>query len=166
MIVLKELKTFEPVKRFYLNGFPLDERRELEDIYKLLVEEPSYHLLGVEYKTELVGLFAYWEVDDWIFGEHFTIDATCRNNGIGAEVMRLFKSHHSRIIFEVEPPIEEMACRRIGFYERLGFKLWDMPYVQPPYREGDHSMELRLMTNGEVPTEELVTEIHRKVYGV
>ena len=33
----------------------------------------------------------------------------------------------------VEIPEEEMAKRRINFYQRQGFSLWEKPYQQPPY---------------------------------
>lgn len=166
MIELRELKTIAPVERFYLAAFPKEEQRELEDMSRLLIEEPRYHIWGIEYNKNIVGLLSYWELDEWVYGEHFAIDALCRGNGMGAEVMRLFSSKYDRIIFEVEPPEEEMACRRIGFYERLGFTLWDMPYLQPPYRAGENPVPLRLMTNGMSPTESIVSEIHRVVYGV
>ena len=39
-------------------------------------------------------------------------------------------------IFCYEPE-DEMAVRRIGFYRRNGFHLWDnVPYLQPSYGEG------------------------------
>lgn len=164
MIVLRELKAVSPVEGVYLAAFPKEERREVAEISRLLLEEPRYHLLGIEYEGRIVGLLSYWELAEWIYGEHFAIDGSCRGLGVGAEVMRSFMSNKDRLILEVELPEEVMACRRVGFYERLGFKLWDMPYLQPPYRVGDEPLPLRLMTNGAEPTEELVAEIHRVVY--
>ncbi|MBR8702363.1 GNAT family N-acetyltransferase [Porphyromonas levii] len=166
MIVLRELKTMAPVERFYLEAFPREERREVEEISRLLSDEPRYHLLGIEDEGIVVGLLTYWELGEWYYGEHFAIDSSCRGHGVGAEVMKSFLLGKRQIIFEVELPEEEMACRRIGFYERLGFKLWDMPYLQPPYRVGDAPLPLRLMTNGMEPTEAIVKAIHTSVYGV
>ncbi|MCS2918128.1 hypothetical protein NXW71_08215 [Parabacteroides merdae] len=67
-------------------------------------------------------------------------------------------------------PTDEMSKRRIGFYERLGFKLDNQVYHQPPYREGGEWLEMRLMTYGDVDAEhsfELVKNcLHKNVYGV
>lgn len=166
MVILKELKEVAPVLKFYLDAFPKEERREVEDMERLLLEEPRYYLLGIELEGQIVGLLSYWDLVEWICVEHFAIDASYRGEGIGAEVMKSFVADKRQIALEVEPPEEEMACRRIGFYERLGFKLWDIPYLQPPYRVGGAPVPLRIMTRGEEPTEALITEIHRVVYGI
>ena len=44
-----------------------------------------------------------------------------------------------------------MAIRRIGFYQRQGFKLWKNDYLQPPYKEGDDfSLPLYIMAHGDL----------------
>jgi len=65
---------------------------------------------------------------------------------------------------------DEMSKRRIGFYERLGFKLDNHVYHQPPYRQGGEWLEMRLMTYGNVDLEYSFEQVknclHRNVYGV
>lgn len=85
--------------------------------------------------------------------------------------MRWFLASDSRpLVIEVEPPTDEMACRRIGFYERNGLRLWnDVEYVQPPYSPDRHAIELKLMTYGGISLsagDKYVKRIHRDVYGV
>ena len=74
------------------------------------------------------------------------------------------------VVLEVEMPTEEMSKRRIGFYERLGYVLDDHVYFQPPYRQGEPLLEMRLMTYGAIDLkqsfEEVKNCIHRYVYGV
>ena len=67
-------------------------------------------------------------------------------------------------------PEEEMARRRIGFYQRQGFTLWDKPYQQPPYKPGDGYLPMRLMAYGGIDPEQDFAKvrdcIYREVYGV
>ena len=94
-----------------------------------------------------------------------------RCGGIGGNALRWFLASDSRpLVIEVEPPTDEMACRRIGFYERNGLRLWnDVEYVQPPYSPDRHAIELKLMTYGGISLsagDKYVKRIHRYVYGV
>lgn len=164
MVELKPLQDFAPVKEIYLSSFPREERREVTDIEHLLATEPKYHILGVEYGKQLVGFISYWNLNHWSYGEHFAIDNSFRGEGVGASAMKQFLALKENVIIEVEPPTVEIARRRIGFYERLGFQLWDLPYLQPPYRDGDDWLPLCLMTHGFTPTEEVTKQIHRTVY--
>ena len=74
------------------------------------------------------------------------------------------------IVLEVERPIEEMAKRRISFYQRQGFTLWEKDYSQPPYKPGDDFLPMYLMVHGELDCEKdfetIKKRIHKEVYGV
>ena len=50
------------------------------------------------------------------------------------------------IVLEAEEPTDDITRRRIGFYQRQGFVLQDVPYQQPPYRSGDEWFPMKLMT--------------------
>ena len=71
---------------------------------------------------------------------------------------------------EVERPIEEMAQRRINFYQRQGFTLWEKDYYQPPYKPGDDFLPMYLMVHGsldpEKDYEDIRHKLHTVVYGV
>lgn len=47
------------------------------------------------------------------------------------------------ILFEVEDPDTELAQRRIGFYERMGFHLSPFEYVQSPLQKGQDDLPLK-----------------------
>lgn len=164
MVTLKEIDEVALIEALYLSSFPREERREVAEMSRLVDSEPRYHILGVYNKECLLGFLSFWELGEWTFGEHFAISPSARGNGIGAEVMRQSLSTHPQLILEVEPPTTDIAKRRVAFYERLGFKLWSIPYLQPPYREGDTPTPLRLMTSGVKPTEGLIRTIHEVVY--
>ena len=74
------------------------------------------------------------------------------------------------IVLEVERPVEEMAKRRICFYQRQGFTLWKKDYYQPPYKPGDDFLPMYLMVHGELDCEKdfetIKRRIHKEVYGV
>ena len=63
-----------------------------------------------------------------------------------------------------------MADRRIAFYERQGFVLAPLSYMQPPYRPEGAAIALNLMsTRGDwlcANHEAVCKEIYRRVYGV
>ena len=74
------------------------------------------------------------------------------------------------IVLEVEEPIDELTKRRIGFYQRQGFTIQDMPYQQPPYRKGDDWYPMKLMTlRGEDFSrqyEKVKNNIYREAYNI
>ena len=73
------------------------------------------------------------------------------------------------IILEVEPPTEEIAVRRVRFYERNGFFFNDYPYIQPSMGEGRKETPLFLMsTERKIDEEEyrmIRNTLYTKVYG-
>ena len=64
----------------------------------------------------------------------------------------------------MEEPTEEMARRRIGFYQRHGFQLWESPYLQPPYRAGDDLLPMQLMAWGALREKEAFDEVKQTLY--
>ena len=118
-----------------------------------------------------VGLITYWDFGHFHYIEHFAIAPTLRNGGHGKSVLNhLCQLLKHPIILEVEIPEEEMAQRRINFYQRQGFSLWEEPYQQPPYKVGDNYLPMLLMAYGNLECEkdfDSVKEcIYREVYNV
>ena len=68
------------------------------------------------------------------------------------------------IVLEVERPVEEMAKRRISFYQRQGFTLWEKDYCQPPYKPGDDFLPMYLMVHGELDCEKDFETISQYVF--
>ena len=102
--------------------------------------------------------------------EHFAVCPGMRNRGYGRKVLGMLRSRlRTPVVLEVERPDSELAARRIAFYRRNGFTLWESDYVQPPYRPGGDAVPMRLMVCGalcEADDFASVKEtIHREVYG-
>lgn len=162
------------VEDLYITAFPPEERRPLYKLYSLYNREDSpYNIEVIEEENKIVGFITYWDFEDYIYVEHFSISDKYRNGGFGKRSLLEFmaKMNHRPLVLEVELDTDEMAKRRIGFYQRLGFTLWDqLPYIQPPYLEGGMSLPMYLMSANGLDVaahfEEIKDTLYRKVYGV
>lgn len=97
------------------------------------------------------------------------MDANLRGGGLGSKALAQMIEHigNRKVIFEVELPSNEIAMRRIDFYKRFNFTLWEtVPYEQPPYRKEDSWLPMLLMTNGIEPSIGDITILQRRVYNV
>lgn len=154
-MILKKINSsnrsdIEFVERVYIESFPSNERRSVLEFQHLILEEGDFTVYLLVENDDRVGMLTTWNFDDFIFAEHFAIGAEFRNEGYGKTVMNKFVEEISKpLLIEVEMPDTEIAARRIGFYERLGFNQWnDIAYAQPPYNEGDLPIPMILMTYG------------------
>ncbi len=146
-MTLRTLTDFDAFYRLLERSFPDSERRGREGQLALF-NDPAYRVDAVYNSDTLQGFFALWEFDSFLFIEHFAVDPSVRGGGIGSEMLRtLLISTRKPVVLEVEPPEEDMARRRIGFYRRGGFILTDHPYLQPPMEPGKPTLPLRLMTS-------------------
>lgn len=174
----------------YEEAFPPEERRPTERWIETLrsglhrwseaAEEPDAEAypydtrpLMLEEDGRLIGFFVLWPMQDFVYGEHFAIDKARRGGGYGSRLLREVLSHCGDLPFviEVEPPhSSDIAARRCHFYERHGMQLLSGDYTQPPYREGDGWLPLRLMASdkayGETHFNDITKKIHRVVYGI
>ncbi|WP_029906094.1 GNAT family N-acetyltransferase [Prevotella sp. 10(H)] len=156
------------VENLYIESFPLSERRpvgKMLDLYR--GDSPFYIVVTIE-DDQIVGFLTYWDLDDFIFAEHFAISAEYRNGGYGRKVMDLFlKDMTKPIILEVELPTTILSERRIGFYQRIGFKLWEnVQYQQPAYLDDGIAIPMKLMTYGDMNVEKDIIDIRSRIYGV
>ena len=135
------------VEQTYIEAFPLNERRDFELTKLLIANDPAFNLYTFTQDDVYVGFITTWQFADFLYVEHFAIDNARRSGGIGSKaLMLLIEETALPILLEVELPLDEMAKRRIQFYERLEFKFHNYPYQQPPYSEGQEWVELRFMT--------------------
>ncbi|GEP91064.1 Acetyltransferase (GNAT) domain-containing protein [Chitinophaga terrae (ex Kim and Jung 2007)] len=167
MIHLYPATTARPyIRQLYIQAFPENERRGWPAQMELL-STGKLKLLEVRKGEEAVGFVFYWQLSAFSFIEHFAIDPGTRGGGIGSAVMTQLDLALKQIVLEVEPPLTEMAIRRIGFYERLGYRTFPDTYYQPPYKLGDPPLELRLMYKGlpeEISFEKVKEELYSFVY--
>lgn len=181
-------------ERIWSDSFPVEERPDVEKFRSNADSNPLFTLLAISYVQEddashsvvcqeddashnvvcqedakVVGLMTWWDFGEFIYGEHFAVSSELRGNGMGSEAFREITSSFDKpFVFEVEVPSEDnpIAGRRIRFYERCGMVLSDIPYFQPPYREGDAPTPMCLMTSdASFPLEKAKEVIYRRVYG-
>jgi ribosomal protein S18 acetylase RimI-like enzyme len=153
----------ENVAELYEQAFPHEERRNLP-AQQLLLNNGALRLALLENDGVYAGFVFYWQLTDFVFIEHFAISPGLRSSGIGSEVMQLMQQEHPRIVLEVEPPHADDSVRRIRFYERLGFKAYAYPYLQPPYLAGGTPLNMLLMQKGMSPEEHTFTKINSEIY--
>lgn len=139
---------FNRLMELYQEAFPAEERRDVEQLKRLIREKEAMYFNVVEFDGELAGLFVYWDFKEFFYLEHLAVYAEMRNNKIGQQVLDYTKEHLKGIrLLEVEPADNEMAARRIAYYERNGYQVLDKSYIQPSYDGIRSSIPLWIMGN-------------------
>lgn len=139
----------------YESAFPPEERRPTAEMPPA---DPAFRFYAIGDR----GLLTAWEFPGVTYVEHFAVFPEARGNGIGS---RTLAELGGPVILEVEPPEQsEEARKRVAFYERNGFRLLDVDYMQPAYAPGLPSIPLRLMLRGEANVTEAIRLIHSRVY--
>lgn len=149
---LKRIRTSDKEYLFAENllqtSFPEEEYRELKEQRLNTDNNSLFHNNVIYDKKEPIGIISYWLFNDFCYIEHFAISPEQRNGGYGKIVLEyLNEAIRQPIVLEVELPTTEMSKRRIGFYERLGYKLIQEFYYQPPYRKQNEKLPMYLMIN-------------------
>lgn len=180
-MILKEV-TFENksdlefIEKLYIESFPRNERRPILELHHLMEEESRFSVFLLEEKKEntRIGFITYWNLETFIFIEHFAISPEQRNGGYGQKaVQELINQTSLPLVGEIElPTISEFAGRRVKFYEKQGFKVWNLPYNQPPYEEGFNPIpmlpityrDLDFPSNFDVVRNTIYSEVYKKKY--
>ena len=138
---------FDRVYEIMEESFPYDEMRTYEG-QKALLKNDNYKLICKKDENEnIIAFMTLWKTDSFYFIEHLATSKESRGSGIGSKFLKQYIENAKKpIILEVEPPTTEIAKRRIGFYERLGFHLSDFCYEQPPLREDSNTCPLQIMS--------------------
>ena len=58
-----------------------------------------------------------------------------------------FPTRRSSDLLEIDPPVDDIARRRQGFYQRCGFAVNPYPHVHPPYRPEYPGHELVVLSS-------------------
>lgn len=138
--------SFDYIYKVYVDSFPEDERRTKEQFIEEMLN-PQANVGVISYKGEDIGLFVFWDLEEFIYGGHLAIDAAQRGKQIGDKFLKeLLRQLPKPMVIEVEKPETEIAKRRIAFYQRLGIHLCENEnYFQPIYRESGQTVPLYLM---------------------
>lgn len=159
------------IEETYVSSFPSCERRDFAALKALMFPGSRFIANALLRDGQYVGFITCWNFEKFLYIEHFAIDQTARNGGIGGKALRQFLNvWNLPAVLEVESPDDEMSKRRIGFYERLGFVLDTHPYQQPPYHAGEGGLDMLLMSYGAIDLqkeyEEVKNYLYECVYGV
>lgn len=175
MITLHRIRTrdaalYRFMEELLVASFPPQEYRALDALREMTDCRPAFANHVVCDDDRPVGLLTWWDFGDFRYVEHFAILSSLRNAGYGRRVLELLARDSSvPLVLEAEAPETETARRRIGFYERAGFAVWDREYRQPPYRPGDGFLPMWLLVRGapeRLPDLRAVRgTIYREVYG-
>ena len=146
-------------------SFIEDERRDYKDARKLFCDG-KYEILSLIYKQKRVGFISLWQLSDFTFAEHFVIHEEYRNLGLGAKALAELQRIYKKIVLEAEPPTEDVAKRRLGFYKRNGFVENEGDYFQPAYRKEGNEVRLVIMSYPDKVKSfgDAVSDIKRTVY--
>lgn len=152
-------------------SFPKSERRTKKAFRELCESESRYKIYALFSENTICAFLTVWEFEDFTFGDHFAVLPSLRGGGIGAKMLSELKSQCTLpFIIEVELPENEMARRRIGFYERNALKLCDFDYILPAMQKGCESLPMRIMTYPapltETEFEPIKDQIYKTVYNV
>lgn len=150
----------------YREAFPEEERREEGQLLRLVEEKKEMVFNVVETDGELAGLFVYWKFREFYYLEHLAVYPELRNRKIGQQVLEYVdRTLKGCRILEVEPPLTEMAARRIAYYRRNGYEVVEKTYEQPSYDGLKNSIPLWIMSNHrEMNPAKAIDIIQKEVY--
>lgn len=157
------------MKNLLVDSFPEEEYRDLGEVDRVTFSDPAFSNMLVFADGEFAGILTWWKLDGFVYIEHFATLPELRNRGYGAQILKGFLERVGEpVVLEAEPAESELAARRIAFYSRCGFTLWDTPYLQPPYRTGHSPFPLKLMVYGSLDEQrdfsQVSHQIHSRVY--
>lgn len=141
---------FDKLMQLYVEAFPLEERRDEGQLKVMLTEEPRMFFNAVSCDDKLSGLFVYWDFGSFYYLEHLAVYAEMRNAKIGQQTLDWMKENLNGLrILEAEPAETEIAKRRVCYYERNGYTVYEKEYLQPAYRPDGDGCRLWVMCNYE-----------------
>jgi len=131
---------------FYVETFPLEERRDMSSLLRMLNETDMF-FSAILLDDLVVGMVVYWKFGKFLYIEHLAVFPSQRRKGIGEGVLNKLQEEANPILLEVEIPYDEASTRRIAFYQRCGFTALQIYYQQPPYRKGESVVPMMLCSD-------------------
>lgn len=170
MIEIERIKTsdeeyYNYMEKLLTASFPADEYRDLNELREYTDNRANFYNNIIFYNKVPVGFVTYWFFGSFYYIEHFAIDPEKRNGGYGQKLLAyLTDKFQAPTVLEVEHPNEEIAVRRINFYKRQGYVLWENDYLQPPYKEGYNSLPMYIMAKGNLNMNEHYEQVKSTIY--
>ena len=130
----------------YRRSFPAHELRLWPD-QQAVMNDPLYHFDLCLLDGALAGLILYWDFGAYIYVEHFCVRPELRGRRYGAKALEELGRDGKTVVLEIDPPVDDIARRRQGFYQRCGFAVNPYPHVHPPYRPEYPGHELVVLSS-------------------
>ena len=137
---------FETAFALYEVSFPVHEQRT-RPAQAVRLSHPEYRYMLLYEGDQFQGILLYWEGPGFRYVEHFAIAPELRGGGVGARALAELCSQGIPVILEIDPPVDDIARRRQGFYQRCGFAVNPYPHVHPPYRPEYPGHELVVLSS-------------------
>ena len=169
MLKILDISDYDQMYHLMEASFPQDEYRP-RAAQKALFDDPAYRVYAhYDDCHTLLAFLAIWDFCQFVFIEHFAVKPECRNGGLGSRLLQeLATLLNKPLCLEAELPENDLAKRRIAFYQRGGFCQNPYPYEQPALAEGQNSVPLCILTRPYPITEKefsaLRDTLYQKVY--
>lgn len=109
--------------------------------------DPRFHCQIFYQDGLLLGFIFWWECGAQIYIEHLAINPALRGRNYGSRLLAEFCERAGKtVVLEIDPPEDEIAVRRLRFYQGLGFCLNDYAHVHPPYQPDYEGHALRVLS--------------------
>lgn len=135
------------------DSFPTEERPSIECLRKR-AEEEAFHFDIILNDDTPIGILTHWDFPSFTYIEHFAIAEELRNRHLGGEVLDQFISSNECVVLEAELPQNEMARRRLNFYQRHGLIIAPYPYIQPAYSPQLSPVPLHILSTKEISADQ------------
>ena len=137
---------FDWLYDLYMQSFPVHEQR-LRERQEGVLGHPEYHCDLLCQGETRVGLLMWWAGPGFRYVEHFCVRPELRGRRYGAKALEELGRDGKTVVLEIDPPVDDIARRRQGFYQRCGFAVNPYPHVHPPYRPEYPGHELVVLSS-------------------
>lgn len=147
------------IRSLYECSFPPYERRHWEQLLSML-SLSNMQVIVAKQEDAPIGFAIYWQIEGWFFLEHLTVHPQQEGKGYGSQLMQwLLQQSCNQLLLETELSTDEISQRRIQFYEKLGLQIAPFFYQQPPYRRGETTPAMHIMSAPEIEDEKLFQQL-------
>jgi len=142
---------YRDFEKIYSVSFPVYELRS-DKQQEYAFRDSRYNLFCIldEKKDMLCAFISFWEFERYIYIEHLAVNQELRGKNLGSKMLKDFNSETSKtIILEIDPIKDEIAERRLRFYQKLGYVLNPYKHYHPAYNTEYPPHELLVLNTGE-----------------
>ena len=153
---------FEKMWEIYDYSFPFEEKRNMQE-HECVMRDADFFSDVILSGGEVVGIMFYWQMPKYAYIEHFAISKDMRGRGIGSAALDEFLKLHPSAVLEIEPPCDVITEKRKAFYDKAGFKFYDLDYMHPSFGKRFPPYKLSLMSFGFDITKSDAKELESKL---